>query len=121
MDFNEQQPIYVQIADYVCEQVLSKKWKEKERAPSVRELGVSLEVNPNTVLRSYDFLQNLEIIINKRGVGYFIQENATEKIIGFKKNRFFNEELPPIFRNMELLQINMKEVENAYNTFKNNQ
>lgn len=119
MKFNELQPIYLQIADYVCEQILSKKWKEAERAPSVRELGVFLEVNPNTVLRAYDFLQNIEIITNKRGVGYFIEENAMEKIIAFKKNRFFDEELPPLFKNMDLLQIAIKEVEEAYTNFKN--
>ncbi|MDL2297222.1 GntR family transcriptional regulator [Bacteroidales bacterium OttesenSCG-928-B11] len=121
MIFNDQQPIYLQIADYVCEQVLARKWQEGSRAPSVRELGVSLEVNPNTVLRSYDFLQNLEIINNKRGVGYFIQEDAVAKIIVFKKERFFDDELPPIFRTMDLLDINMNEVESAYRNYKQQQ
>jgi DNA-binding transcriptional regulator YhcF (GntR family) len=59
MQFKESQAIYLQIADYVCEQVLLKEWKTDERIPSVRELAVQLEVNPNTVMRTFDFLLDL--------------------------------------------------------------
>ena len=76
MDFSESKAIYQQIADYVCEQVLMGKWKENDRILSVRELGVQLEVNPNTVLRAYDFLQRSGIISNRRGIGYFASEDA---------------------------------------------
>lgn len=119
MNFKESQAIYLQIADYVCEQILSGRWKPGNRALSVRELGVALEVNPNTVLRAYDFLQNMDIISNKRGVGYFISDQAESKIMEFRKERFFHEELPPIFKNMQLLRIELKEVEERYNKFKN--
>ena len=118
MNFTETRPIYIQIADYVCEQILSEKWKLGERVLSVRELGATLEVNPNTVLRSYDFLQNMDIIVNKRGIGYFIAENAMNNILIFRKERFFKEELPEIFKNMMLLHIQMNEIEEAYNLFK---
>ena len=114
MDFRETQPIYMQIADYVCEQILSGRWKTGERVLSVRELGAALEVNPNTVLRAYDFLQNMDIIANKRGIGYFIEENAENHILNFRKERFFKEELPDIFKNMQLLRIQMNEIEDAY-------
>ena len=118
MDFKETRPIYMQIADYVCEQTLSKKWKIGERILSIRELGALLEVNPNTVLRGYDFLQNLNIIANKRGIGYFIEENAVDKIMNFRKERFFKEELPDIFKTMQLLNIQMSEIAEVYKLFK---
>ena len=69
MDFKETQAIYLQIVDLVCDHIVTGKWKAQERIPSVRELGVQLEVNPNTVMRAYDYLQAREIICNKRGVG----------------------------------------------------
>ena len=68
MDFKETQAIYLQIVDLVCDHIVTGKWKAQERIPSVRELGVQLEVNPNTVMRAYDYLQAREIICNKRGV-----------------------------------------------------
>ena len=118
MNFTETRPIYMQIADYVCEQILSEKWKVGERVLSVRELGGALEVNPNTVLRGYDLLQNMNILANKRGIGYFIAENATDNIMKFRKERFFQEELPEIFKNMQLLRIQMNEIDDAYKLFK---
>ena len=78
MDFKETQAIYLQIVDLVCDHIVTGKWKAQERIPSVRELGVQLEVNPNTVMRAYDYLQAREIICNKRGVGFFVTEGASK-------------------------------------------
>jgi len=110
MDFKETQPIYMQIADWACEQILLGKWKLDERAPSVRELGALLEVNPNTVARSYDFMQTKDILVNKRGVGFFIAPNAAGKICEFRKERFFEEELPLVFKTMRLLEVSVDEI-----------
>jgi DNA-binding transcriptional regulator YhcF (GntR family) len=110
MDFKETQPIYMQIADWACEQILLGKWQLDERAPSVRELGALLEVNPNTVARSYDFLQTKEILVNKRGVGFFIAPNAADKIREFRRERFFEEELPVVFKTMKLLGIGIEDI-----------
>lgn len=121
MEFKQTIPIYLQIADYVCEQLLSNKWQAGERILSVRELGARLEVNPNTVMRAYECLQNRDIILNKRGIGYFSAEDANEKIIAFRKERFFNQDLPLIFKTMQLLNIQIVELEEKYQFFINNQ
>jgi len=110
MDFKETQPIYMQIADWACEQILLNKWKSEERALSVRELGAVLEVNPNTVVRAYDFLETKEILVNKRGVGFFVAPSAADKIREFRKERFFEEELPVVFKTMKLLNIEINEI-----------
>ena len=117
MIFNDNRPIYLQIADYVCDQILWEKWKIGERILSVRELGSLLEVNPNTALRALEMLQNMEIIINKRGVGYFVNEDAIAKIRNFRRERFFKEELPSIFKTMQILQIEMTKIEEEYAQF----
>ena len=70
MQFRESRAIYLQIADYICERILLKQWKTDERIPAVRELAVQLEVNPNTVMRTYEFLQSQNIIQNQRGIGF---------------------------------------------------
>ena len=111
MDFKDTKAIYLQIADYVCEQVLLKRWKEEERILSVRELGVNLEVNPNTVLRAYDFLQNKDIILNKRGIGYFVQTDAIQRVKAYKKQEFIQNDLPALLNIMKLLQIDFNELE----------
>ncbi|MBO4614985.1 MAG: GntR family transcriptional regulator [Bacteroidales bacterium] len=117
MDFSESKAIYQQIADYVCEQVLMGRWKENDRILSVRELGVQLEVNPNTVLRAYDFLQRFGIISNRRGIGYFASEDAIAKIKELRRERFVNRELPRIFQEMELLGMDISELKEYYDGF----
>jgi DNA-binding transcriptional regulator YhcF (GntR family) len=117
MEFKETQAIYLQIGDYVCEQILLNRWKEGERLLSVRELGGALEVNPNTVMRTYDFLQGKEIIFNKRGVGFFVAENARTKIISYRKKIFLEQDLPWIFKNMTLAGMSLSEFEKEYNNY----
>ena len=122
MEFNQSQAIYMQIGDYISEQILFERWKEGDRILSVRELGVSLQVNPNTVMRTYDFLQNNDIIFNKRGVGYFVAEQAKSKIIDYRRKQFLELELPVIFKNMNILGMTFDELKSKYEEFsKNNQ
>ncbi len=110
VDFNNTQTIWMQIVDWVFEQILTAAWKPGDKAKSVRELAVTFEVNPNTVMRSYDYLQNKEIIFNKRGVGFFIAEDATDKIIAIRKKQFLEMEVPAFVKNMRLLGIDIQDI-----------
>jgi len=72
MEFNKNQAIYLQIAEVICENILSLNWKVSEKISSVREFAAMMEVNPNTVMRTYTYLQDKGIIYNKRGIGFFV-------------------------------------------------
>ncbi len=117
MEFRDNKAIYLQIAEYVCEHILLEKWKVEDKVPSVRELAVELEVNPNTVMRTYDLLQNINIITNKRGVGFFVATEALANVKSYRKTQFMDDELPVVFRNVYLLNIGFDELESRYNNF----
>ncbi|MEJ5993564.1 GntR family transcriptional regulator [Pedobacter sp. Du54] len=117
MEFRDNKAIYLQIAEFVCEHILLGKWKVDDKVPSVRELAVTLEVNPNTVMRTYDLLQNIDIITNKRGVGFFVATEALKNVKSYRKTQFMDDELPVVFRNVYLLNIGFDELEARYNTF----
>jgi GntR family transcriptional regulator len=117
MEFRDNKAIYLQIAAYVCEHILLGKWKVDEKVPSVREMAVGLEVNPNTVMRTYELLQSKNIINNKRGIGFFVAEDALNNVKDYLKTQFMDEELPVVFRNVYLLNIGFDELETRYNTF----
>ena len=121
MEFKEKQAIYLQIADYVCERILTGSWKMSERILSVRELAVQLEVNPNTVMRTYDLLLKQNILNNKRGIGFFVDNEAVNRIKEFRKQRFMEEELPLFLKNILLLDISFAIIEQQYNEYKHNQ
>lgn len=105
MEFNTNKPIYLQICDHVYEQILTGELKEDERMLSVREYGAEIGVNPNTVMRSYEKLTQDEIIYNKRGIGYFIAENAKELVLKTLRREFIENDLPEIAKRMKLLGI----------------
>lgn len=110
MDFKDTQAIYIQIADFVCDNIVTGKWEGDGRIPSVRELGMQLEVNPNTVMRAYEWLQNRQIIYNKRGIGYFVFGDAREQILSEQRAAFLEKELPELYRRMRLLGISVQEI-----------
>ena len=93
MEFDQHKPIYLQIVDAICERILTGQWPEGDRIPSVRECGVSLEVNPNTVARSYDELSTEGIIHNKRGIGYFVSPGAKSVIREKQRSSFISGDL----------------------------
>ncbi len=120
MDFSKKQAIYLQIGDLICENILSGKWMADEKIPSVREMAGSIEVNPNTVMRTYAFLQDKGIIYNRRGIGYFVAEDALEKTRNMKKADFINRDLPELFKTMDLLDIDFKDLKEYYTSRNNN-
>jgi GntR family transcriptional regulator len=117
MEFKDNPAIYIQIAEYVCEQILLKKWKLGDKIISIRELAINMQVNPNTVQRAYDFLQQRDIITNRRGVGYFIEEDAMDRILNFRREQFIENELPVFMRNIFLLKMDFKEIKVMFDQF----
>ena len=113
MDFNNTQAIYLQLKDWMCEQLLSGKWEPGGRIPSIRELAMQFEVNPNTMMRAYEHLQQAEIIYNKRGIGYFASEDAVEKILQIRRQKFIDEEIPAFVRKMKLYRVDWNQVASA--------
>ena len=117
MEFRDNKAIYLQIAEYVCEHILLGNWKREEKIPSVREMAVDLEVNPNTVMRTYELLQTKNIINNKRGIGFFVADDAEKQVKAYRKVQFMEDELPVVFRNIYLLNIGFDELEARYSAF----
>jgi len=118
MQFRESIAIYLQIADYILERILLKQWRTDERIPAVRELAVQVEVNPNTVMRTYEFLQGQNIIYNQRGIGYFVAPDAIKNATQYRRTEFIEKELPNIFRNMFMLDMDIDELKTRYEKFK---
>jgi len=112
--------IYIQIAQSICDKILSEEYMASEKIVSIREMAVNLEVNPNTVQRSYEWLQQQEIIVTQRGKGYFVTENAKQIVMNFRKQQFMEEVLPSVFKNMELLQVKISDIEEKYNNYLKN-
>ena len=118
MEFKDNEAIYLQIAGYVSELILRGKWPPDDKIPSVRELAGTLQVNPNTVMRTYELLQSQDVLYNKRGIGFFVAPVAVAQVQAARRERFLSQELPEVFGTMLLLGIGLPEVQRRYEEFK---
>ncbi|MEB2299106.1 GntR family transcriptional regulator [Lysinibacillus xylanilyticus] len=75
IDFSRDKPIYSQLVDRICGDILKGKLVLGDRLPSVREYAVETGVNVNTVQRVYKELEAMNITETKRGQGTFITTN----------------------------------------------
>ena len=118
MEFTDTQAIYQQVADHVCEMILRSGWSEDGRIPSVRELAMDLQVNPNTVNKGYAYLQERGIIYNQRGIGYFVSNGAVDLTRELKRLDFVSDELPRVFKTMALIGMDVAELSGHWERFR---
>lgn len=121
IEFKNTKGIFQQIADNLCDNILSGKFKVGDKIPSIREQAASLGVNHNTIMRTYTELQREEIIFNKRGIGYFVAETAHQQITASRKKEFFNHALPELEHQVTLLKVKLSEVESLIEKLKQNE
>ena len=120
MEFNETKGIYLQIAESISNQILEGKLQPNERVSSVRDLAAELEVNRNTVMRTYSYLKTEQIFKKKRGVGFFVGKNAVTLIKDRAKKNFFKKDLPVLLEKIRLLQITSNDLKHIIDELKHN-
>lgn len=120
MEFKNNKSIALQIADNLSERILNGAIAIEEKIPSVRELAAEMGVNPNTIVRSYAELQSKNIISNQRGIGYFVSNEAKKIIKNWRREEFFEAELPEFVHRMEILGISYSDLEAPISKHLNN-
>ncbi len=110
-------PRYIKIADYICELIMLKILPVEERIPSVRRLASMLKANGNTVIRSYHFLADKNIIYRQRGKGYQVRACAPQYVRTYLTEKYYQRTLPDIFQTIYLLNISMNEIRERYQQF----
>jgi GntR family transcriptional regulator len=111
MEFRDSKGIFQQIADNICDKIISGEYPIESKIPSVRELASMMGVNHNTIMRTYMELQRENIITNQRGIGFNVSDKAPELIINLRKKEFFSEQLPEFIRIVKLLNISNEELQ----------
>lgn len=121
MQFDNTQPIWAQIYELLLTHIADGEWRDEERVASVRELGATLAVNPNTVMRAYERATDEQLIYNRRGIGYFVSVGARERAATLLRERFEREQLPSIFRSMQRVGITAEEFVSLYKNYQENE
>jgi DNA-binding transcriptional regulator YhcF (GntR family) len=114
MNFKPNYPIYLQVADFICEKVLKGEWRDGDKLPALKDLAVTTSVNPNTVIKALSFLVDHNILSTQRGVGYFMTHNARAITLDLKRKQFIEEVLPDVFSSMDLLGLGLFDLTKIY-------
>jgi len=116
VEFDNNIPIYLQIMNIVKKQIIRGEIKEGDKIPSVREFAEMLQINPNTIQRTFQELEREGIVITKRGMGRYVTEDS-EKIMEVKQEmskeiitNFLNGMKSLGFEEEEILKIVSKEI-----------
>ena len=117
MNFKDNKAIYLQIADRIGDQILAGKLMPDGKVPSVRELAAEIEVNANTVARTYDHLQQNGVIYTKRGLGYFVSPEAKEKIVTSRRDQLMQGEMDYFLGQLKAVGITPAELQQLYSDF----
>lgn len=103
--FNDSQPIFLQIRQRIVEMILKKSVAEGEALPSVRQIATDLSVNPLTVTKAYDGLVDVGVVESRRGMGMFVREGAREKLLAHEREKFLSEDWPRVMAQIRALEL----------------
>lgn len=113
----DNRPIYVRLADQICDRILLDEYRKLERIPSVREYAVSQQVNPATAARAFEILERQGVIFNKRGLGFFVSEDAVEVIRKMRIDTLLGEESELFFSRLAVLEVSPEQLKDMYTEY----
>ncbi|MCC0701127.1 GntR family transcriptional regulator [Clostridioides sp. ZZV15-6383] len=115
---NNEEPIFIQVARAIEDEILSNGIKEEEQVPSTTELSKLYKINPATVLKGINILVDKNILYKKRGIGMFVSEGAKTIIKEARKENFKHNFIKNLLQEAEKLEINREELVDIIINFK---
>ncbi|MGH4123740.1 MAG: GntR family transcriptional regulator [Clostridium sp.] len=110
LDFNNDVPIYMQIARAIEDKILKGIFEEETAIPSTTEISVKYKINPATVAKGFNLLVDEEIIYKKRGVGMFVVTGGKEKLMGKRKENFYKNYIVSLIEEAKKLDISSSDI-----------
>src|SRR5947209_20371525 len=102
---DDNRPIFVQIAERIENDILGGVLPEESQAPSTNQFATFYQINPATAAKGVNLLVDQEILYKKRGVGMFVATGARARLIGKRREEFFEQYVTPMVREARKLGI----------------
>ena len=103
IEWSDGAPIYRQLKERVVAMMLDGELRPGDALPSVRQVAAEYQLNPITVSRAYPELADEALVEKRRGLGMFVTEGASEKLLASERERFLNEEWPLVLERISRL------------------
>lgn len=108
-DFEQDKPIYIQIVNRIKLGILSGQYRPGDKLESVRELASIAGVNPNTMQKALQELENISLVYSQRTSGRFITDN--NDVISALRKKVAGEKIMAFIENMLNLGFSKEEIE----------
>ena len=103
-------PIYIQLYQQVIQRILDGNIKEGEALPSVRKVAAEYQLNPVTISKAYQMLQDEQYVEKQRGKGLFVKPGAPHRILEKERNSFLSNEWPLLLQKISRLNLSVEEL-----------
>jgi GntR family transcriptional regulator len=110
IQWNGDLPIYIQLYQQVIKRILDGNIKEGEALPSVRKVAAEYQLNPVTISKAYQMLQDEQYVEKQRGKGLFVKSGAPNCILVKERSFFLSTEWPLILQQISRLKLSVDEL-----------
>ena len=107
IQWNDSAPIYRQLKERVIAMMLDGELKPGDALPSVRQVAAEYQLNPITVSRAYQELADEALVEKRRGLGMYVTEEASKKLLVNERERFLTEEWPLVVERITRLGLDI--------------
>lgn len=108
--FDGREPIYVQIAQAIRDEIISGALTEGDQVMSTTQYATRYRINPATAAKAFAELVDEGVLYKQRGVGMFVADGASARLRGSHRDSFFTERLAPVLREARLLGISPEDL-----------
>lgn len=106
----DDQPLFLQIARLLEDDIIQGHLREGDQAPSTNQLAAFYRINPATVLKGINLLVDEGILVKRRGIGMFVAEDARRKLTEKRKAAFFRDKVTALVEEARKLGISPDEI-----------
>ena len=110
MTFNDERPIFLQLAEQLEEGILSGAYPEESQVPSITEYSVTYKINPATALKGINLLVDSGLLYKKRGLGMFVSTGAKEALKSQRRDKFYHDYIERLVREAKNLGLDASEL-----------
>ena len=109
-NFNDTEPLYLQIAQWLENKIVSGQLRADDQIPSTTELSQSLKINPATIRKGVGILVDKGIVYKKRGMGMYVAENANESARDDRRVKFYDDYIAPLLTEAQRLGLSREDI-----------
>jgi DNA-binding transcriptional regulator YhcF (GntR family) len=110
LDFKEDKPIYLQIAEEIEDGIFTGVFKEETQIPSTTEISVTFKINPATVLKGMNLLVDQNILYKQRGIGMFVSLGAYAAIKVKRQHEFTEKYIATLILEAKKLELTKEDI-----------